>query len=59
MSDAEVDDDVYGYDPTVNLLEKRSAELTGKEDAVFVPSGNFGNQLLCSQLFFMLFNINA
>jgi threonine aldolase len=45
MASAEVGDDVYGDDPTVNALEARGAELTGKEAAVFVPSGVFGNQL--------------
>ncbi|GHV77093.1 threonine aldolase [Spirochaetia bacterium] len=45
MANAEVGDDVYGDDPTVNALEKLGAELTGKEAAVFVPSGTFGNQL--------------
>ncbi|MDR2740397.1 MAG: aminotransferase class I/II-fold pyridoxal phosphate-dependent enzyme [Treponema sp.] len=45
MADAEVGDDVYRDDPTVNNLEKLGAELTGKEAAVFVPSGTFGNQL--------------
>jgi threonine aldolase len=42
---AEVGDDVYGDDPTVNRLEKLGAELLGKEAALFVPSGTFGNQL--------------
>ena len=42
---AEVGDDVYGEDPTVNELEAFSAELVGKESALFVPSGTFGNQL--------------
>lgn len=45
MRCAEVGDDVYGDDPTARLLEERSAEILGKEDAVFVPSGTFGNQL--------------
>jgi threonine aldolase len=45
MADAEVGDDVYGDDPTVNRLEKLGAEMVGKEAAVFVPSGTFGNQL--------------
>ncbi|MDR2662672.1 MAG: low-specificity L-threonine aldolase [Treponema sp.] len=44
MAEAEVGDDVYGDDPTVNALEKLGAELVGKEAAVFVPSGTFGNQ---------------
>jgi threonine aldolase len=45
MAAAEVGDDVYGDDPTVNKLEELGAELTGKEAAVFVPSGTFGNEL--------------
>ena len=45
MAQAEVGDDVYGEDPTVNRLEAMAAELLGKEDAVFVPSGVMGNQL--------------
>jgi threonine aldolase len=45
MAVAEVGDDVYGDDPTVNRLEELGAEMTGKEAAVFVPSGTFGNQL--------------
>lgn len=45
MADAEVGDDVYGEDPTVNRLQERAAELFGKEDALFVPSGTMGNQI--------------
>ncbi len=45
MAEAEVGDDVYSDDPTVNLLEEESAEAVGKEAAVFVPSGTMGNQL--------------
>ena len=45
MAAAEVGDDVYGDDPTVNRLEALGAELLGKEAALFVPSGTFGNQL--------------
>jgi threonine aldolase len=45
MAVAEVGDDVYGDDPTVNRLEELGAEMLGKEAAVFVPSGTFGNQL--------------
>jgi threonine aldolase len=45
MAAAEVGDDVYGDDPTVNELEKLGASMLGKEAAVFVPSGTFGNQL--------------
>lgn len=49
MFEAEIGDDVYGEDPTVNELEKQVAELFGKEAAVFVPSGSMGN-LLSSEL---------
>lgn len=45
MAGAEVGDDVFGEDPTVNLLQERVAELLGKEAALFVPSGTMGNQL--------------
>jgi threonine aldolase len=45
MRNAAAGDDVYGDDPTANLLEQKSAEILGKEAAVFVPSGTFGNQL--------------
>ena len=45
MAGAPVGDDVYGDDPTVNELERLAAEMTGKEAAIFVPSGTFGNQL--------------
>jgi threonine aldolase len=45
MAEAEVGDDVYGDDPTVNRLESLGAEIIGKEAALFVPSGTFGNQL--------------
>ena len=45
MYNAEVGDDVFGEDPTVNALERRAAELTGKEAALFVPSGTMGNQI--------------
>lgn len=45
MAFAEVGDDVYGDDPTINKLEKLAAEKSGKEAALFVPSGTFGNQL--------------
>jgi len=43
MANAEVGDDVYGEDPTVNQLEKRAAEIFGKEAALFVPTGCMGN----------------
>jgi len=45
MAEAEVGDDVYGDDPTVNRLEALGAQMLGKEAALFVPSGTFGNQL--------------
>ncbi|MCR1950885.1 low-specificity L-threonine aldolase [Clostridium sp. DSM 100503] len=45
MINAEVGDDVYGDDPTVIKLEALAAEIVGKEAALFVPSGTFGNQL--------------
>jgi threonine aldolase len=43
MATAEVGDDVYGEDPTVNKLEKRAAEIFGREAALFVPTGCMGN----------------
>lgn len=43
MAEAEVGDDVFGDDPTVNRLEQRAAELMGKEAAVYVPSGTMAN----------------
>lgn len=46
MFEAEVGDDVYCDDPTTNKLEARTAEIFGKESALFVPSGTMGN-LLC------------
>jgi threonine aldolase len=45
MADAEVGDDAYGEDPTVNRLESLAAALLGKDAAVFVPSGTMANQL--------------
>src|SRR2546423_8911274 len=45
MAAAEVGDDWYGDDPTVNRLQDRAAELTGKEAATFVPSGTMANQI--------------
>ena len=45
MAEAEVGDDVYGEDPTVNLLQERAAEIFGKEAALFVPTGSMGNQI--------------
>ncbi len=44
MANAEVGDDVYGEDPTVNRLEALGAHMVGKEAAVFVPTGTMGNQ---------------
>src|SRR5262245_39375211 len=43
MAEAEVGDDVYLEDPTVNSLERRAAEVLGKEAALFVPTGCMGN----------------
>ncbi|MGC1483725.1 MAG: GntG family PLP-dependent aldolase [Candidatus Acidiferrum sp.] len=43
MAEAKVGDDVYGEDPTVNRLERRAAEIFGKEAALFVPTGCMGN----------------
>ncbi|HDD55813.1 MAG TPA: low-specificity L-threonine aldolase [Chloroflexi bacterium] len=43
IASAEVGDDVYGEDPTVNLLEEESARLLGKDAALFIPSGTMGN----------------
>lgn len=45
MAEAEVGDDVYGEDPTVNRLQERAAEIFEKEAAIFVPSGSMGNQI--------------
>ncbi len=45
MANAEVGDDVFGEDPTVNKLQERVAELLGKEAALYVPSGTMSNQL--------------
>lgn len=45
MARAEVGDDVFGEDPTVNELQERCAELTGHEAALFVPSGSMGNEI--------------
>jgi threonine aldolase len=45
MAAAEVGDDVYREDPTINLLERRAAEIFGREDALFVPTGTMGNQI--------------
>ncbi|MBM4176883.1 MAG: aminotransferase class I/II-fold pyridoxal phosphate-dependent enzyme [Ignavibacteria bacterium] len=45
MLNAEVGDDVYGEDPSVNRLQEKVADLLGKETALFVPSGTMANQL--------------
>ena len=45
MFEAEVGDDVYAEDPTVNRLEHRAAEIFGREAAIFVPTGSMGNQI--------------
>lgn len=45
MAAAEVGDDVYGEDPTVNRLQERAAEIFEKEAALFVPTGSMGNQI--------------
>lgn len=45
MFEAQVGDDVYGDDPTVNRLQQLAAEMFGKEGAIFVPSGTMSNQL--------------
>jgi threonine aldolase len=45
MAGAELGDDVFGEDPTVNRLQRKAAELLGKEDALFVASGTMGNLL--------------
>jgi threonine aldolase len=45
MANADVGDDWYGDDPTVNLLQDRAAELTGKEAALYLPTGTMCNQV--------------
>lgn len=45
IANAEVADDVFGEDPTVNALEERTAEMLGKEAALYTPSGTMANQL--------------
>ncbi len=45
MAHAEVGDDVYGEDPTVNLLQEKASEIFGKEAALFVATGSMGNQI--------------
>ena len=43
MARAEVGDDVYGEDPTVNKLQEKAAGMMGMEAGLFVPSGTMGN----------------
>ncbi len=50
MFDAEVGDDVFGDDPTVKRLEEMAARITGKEAALFVPSGTMGNAIAVKAL---------
>ena len=50
MAEAEVGDDVFGDDPTVNALQERSAEIFGKEAGLFVPTGSMGNQVCLGAL---------
>ncbi len=45
MAEAEVGDDVYGEDPTINRLQEEAAALFGREAALFVPSGTMANQI--------------
>ena len=45
MLQAQVGDDVFGEDPTVNALQEKAAELFGKEAALFCPSGTMSNQI--------------
>jgi threonine aldolase len=45
MADAEVGDDLFGDDPTVNRLQERAAELTGKQAALYLPTGTLCNQI--------------
>src|SRR5215472_10787614 len=45
MFEAEVGDDVYAEDPTINRLERCAAEIFGREAGLFVPSGTMGNQV--------------
>jgi threonine aldolase len=49
MSEAEVGDDWYGDDPTVNRLQERCAEATGKDAAIYVPTGTMANQIALHQ----------
>lgn len=60
MVRAEVGDMVYGEDPTVEKLERKAAQLLGKEAAVFVPTGTMANLIASSYMFFFgyLFSLN-
>lgn len=48
MAAAEVGDDVFGEDPSINALQERCAELAGKDAALFVPSGTMANAIACA-----------
>ena len=50
MAAADVGDDQYGDDPTVNALQVRIAEMLGKDAAIFVPSGTMANQVALKML---------
>ena len=50
MAEAEVGDDVFGDDPTVNSLQEYAADLLGTEAALFVPTGSMGNQVCLGSL---------
>lgn len=50
MAGAEVGDDVFGEDPTVNDLQERAADVLGKEAGLFVPTGSMGNQVCLGAL---------
>lgn len=50
MAEAEVGDDVFGDDPTVNSLQEYAADLLGKESGLFVPTGSMGNQVALGAL---------
>ena len=50
MAEAEVGDDVFGDDPTVNALQERAAEIFGTEAGLFVPTGSMGNQVCLGAL---------
>ena len=45
MANADVGDDLYGDDPTVNALDRATAELLGKQNAVYMPTGTMTNQV--------------